>query len=92
MDLINDECGGCGVDVNETSVVEVNTRLAPGDGRSRTTRDVHKQAQGATGTKADGLLQVVMELKVRSFCVRGGVGSFKTGCIVGDLGIYIYIS
>lgn len=72
VDSFDDECGGCVGDINESSVVEVNTRLAPSDGRSGTTTDVYKHAEGSTSTQADGLLQVIMELKVRSFCVREG--------------------
>jgi len=70
VDPINDECGGCGVDVNEASVVEVNTGFAPGDSGSGTTGNAYEQAEGSTSAQADGLLQVIVELKVRSFCVR----------------------
>lgn len=69
MDLVNDECGRLVGDFNESSVLEVNSRLTPSEGRNRTTGDLYKQAEGATSTQADGLLQVIMKLKVRSFCV-----------------------
>lgn len=69
MDLIDDERGGRVGDFNESSVMEVNTGLTPSEGRNRTTSDFNEQAEGATSTQADGLLQVIMELKVRSFCV-----------------------
>lgn len=69
MDLINDERGGRVGDFNEASVVQINTRLTPSEGRNGTTSDFNEQAEGATSTQADGLLQVIMELKVRSFCL-----------------------
>lgn len=69
MDLVNDERGRHVGDFNETSVVQINTRLTPSEGRNGTTRDFNEQPEGATSTQADGLLQVVMELKVRRFCL-----------------------
>ena len=55
--------------VNEASVVEVDVGLAPRDGGSGTTGDAYEQAEGSAGAQADGLLQVIVELKVGSFCV-----------------------
>lgn len=69
MDLIDDECGGCVGDFNESSVMEINTRLTPSEGGNGTTSDFNEQAEGATSTQADGLLQVIVELKVWIFCV-----------------------
>lgn len=50
MDLVNDECGGLVGDLDEASVVEVDTRLAPGDGRCGTASDVGVESEGATST------------------------------------------
>ncbi len=70
VDFIDDERGGRVGDFNESSVVEVDTRLTPSDGGSGTTADFYKQAKRATSTQADGLLQVIVEIKVRSFYER----------------------
>lgn len=72
VDFIDDKRGGRVGDFNESSVVEVDTKLTPSDGGSGATGDFYKQAKGATSTQADGLLQVIMEIKVRSFCERDG--------------------
>lgn len=45
VDFINDECGGCVGDLNESSVVQVDTRFTPNQGRNRTTTDFNKEAQ-----------------------------------------------
>lgn len=49
--------------------MEINTRLTPSEGGNGTTSDFNEQAEGATSTQADGLLQVIVELKVWIFCV-----------------------
>lgn len=86
MDFIDDERGGRVGDFNESSVVEVDTRLTPSDGGSGTAGDFYKQAKGATSTQADSLLQVIVEIKVRSFCERDGYSYFMARNI-GNLNV-----
>lgn len=69
VDLINDECCGRAGDFNKSSVVEVNIRLTPCEGGHWTASNLYEQTEGAASTQADGLLQVIVQLKVRSFCV-----------------------
>lgn len=70
--FVNNECGGCVCDLNESSVVQVNTGFAPGEDGNRTATDFDKHAQRAAGTQADGLLQVIVELEVWGFCWSAG--------------------
>lgn len=70
VNLIDYECGGLAGDFNETSIMEVYARLAPRDGGSGSASNIDKQAQGTTSTEADGLLQIIVELKVRCFFVK----------------------
>lgn len=70
VNLIDNECSGGFGDIDEAAVMEVHTRLGPGDGGGGTSSDVYEEAEGAASTQADGLLKVIVELQVRSFWER----------------------
>lgn len=65
----NDLCGSFS-DFNEATVVEVDTRFAPGNCRDWSSNDCGKETKRTSGSQADGLGHIIMKLNIRSFCVK----------------------